>query len=153
MPRPRLSARRAVRSACRRRGLEREQDHIRRRENFAMIPTRRCGDDPSPDPRGSACFVRADGQRNLGQGLALQAKRGRGDEERRKAAANTLRRRSIKPWPIAWARHPALAKPRSSASFETARLPPATFPVLISYSLAYYHHSNMSRGKSGVADG
>src|SRR5215472_19328169 len=132
MPRPRLSARRAVRSACRRRVLEREHDHIRRREIFAVIPTRRCGDDPSPDPRGSACFVRADGQRNLGQDLALQAKGGRGDEERSKAAANTLRRRSTKLGPIAWTRHPAPAKPPSNASFETAHLPPASFPVSVS---------------------
>src|SRR5215470_4966701 len=72
-------------------------------ENSAGMLTGMYEAGPSPERRGSAFFVRADGQRKLAPDLAPHAKRGRGDEERRKAAANTLRRKSIKPWPIAWA--------------------------------------------------
>src|SRR5262245_19755491 len=113
-----------------------------------------CGASLSPDPRDSKSCVRASEQKIPGRDLALQATRDRDGERRHKAAANMPRKNRTAPCePICPTEFPVRASQASNASCETARRLLAMFPVLISYCLAYYHPSNMSRGKSGVAEG
>ncbi len=89
---------------------------------------------PSGDPRGSMCFARADGRRNLGPGPVNQPRNDRDVEENCKAAANTLRKIQKAPADL---RPPSRARrhetPRSNASFETKHRPPAEFPELPSW--------------------
>src|SRR5262249_29271133 len=108
----------------------------------------------SPDPRDSTSFFRASERKNLGPDLALRGTHDRDGGQKYTAVANMPRRNprvlSATMCPTAFPEH---AKRLSSASFETAHLPPAMSPVSISYRLAYYHRSNMSRAKSSVAEG
>src|SRR5215471_5752517 len=108
----------------------------------------------SPDPRDSTSFFRASGQKSLGPDLALRETHDRDGGQKYTAVANMPRRNprvlSATMCPTEFPEH---ARRLSSALFETAHLPPAMFPVSISYRVAYYHRSNMSRAKSSVAEG
>src|SRR5438874_2352831 len=99
-----------------------------------------CGADPSGDPPGSMCFVRADARKNLGPGPAHQRRNDRGAEENCKAAANTLRKiRKAPGEKRSLNRVPRREIPRSNASFETKHRLPAEFQGLPSWgqSVAY----------------
>src|SRR5215470_18618395 len=108
----------------------------------------------SPDPRDLTSFFRASEQKSPGPDLALRETHDRDGGQKYTAVANMPRRNprvlSATMRPTAFPQH---VRRVSSALFESAHLPPAMFPVSISYCLAYYHHSNMSRPKSGGADG
>ena len=99
-----------------------------------------CGADPSGDPPGSMCLVRADARKNLGPGPAHQRRNDRGAEENCKAAANTLRKiRKAPGEKRSLNRVPRRETPRSNASFETKHRLPAEFQGLPSWgqSVAY----------------
>ena len=96
----------------------------------------------SPGPRDSTSFVQASEQKSPGPDLALREMRDRDGGQKYTAVANMLRRSprvlSATMRPTAY---PERTRRLSNALFETAHLPPAMFPVSISYRLAYYHHS------------
>src|SRR5262249_42777425 len=99
-------------------------------------------------------FFRASEQKSLGPDPALRETRDRDGGQKYTAAANMPRKNPRVLFATTLATEfRAHARPLSSALFETAHLPPAMFPVSISYRLAYYQHSNMSRAKSGAAEG
>jgi hypothetical protein len=101
-----------------------------------------CAADPSGDPRGSTCFARADGRKNLGLGPVRQRRSDRGVEENCKAAANTLRKIQKAPGerkpPNRAPRHEI---PRSNASFETKHRPPVAFQGLPSWGQIVDHET------------
>src|SRR5215471_13686453 len=103
----------------------------------------------SPDPRDSTSFFRASEQKTPGPDPVPRKTHDRDGGQKYTAAANMPRRNprvlsaTMRP-----SEFPEHARRLSSALFETAHLPPAMFPVSISYRLAYYHHSNKSRAKS-----
>ena len=108
----------------------------------------------SPDPRDSTSFFRASEQKSPGPDLALRETHDRDGGQTYTAVANMLRKNpKVLSATMRPTEFPERTRQLSSALFETAHLPPAMFPVSISYRLAYYHHSNMSRAKSGVAEG
>jgi hypothetical protein len=109
-----------------------------------------CGASLCPGPRDSTSFVRVSERKSLGPDLALRETRDRDGGQKYTAAANMHRRNprvlSLTMRPTEF---PERTRRLSSALFETAHLPPAMFPVSISYCVAYYYPSNMSRAKSG----
>src|SRR5258708_21206801 len=101
-----------------------------------------CGAYLSGDPRGSMCFARADGRKNLGPGPAHQRRNDRGAEENCKAAANTLRKiRKAPGEPRPLNRVPRHEIPRSNASFETKHRLPVEFPELPSWEQSVLHET------------
>jgi len=101
-----------------------------------------CGADPSGDPRGSMCFVRADTRKNPGPSPAHQRRNDRGVEENCKAAANMLRKIQKapgEPRPLSRAR--PHETPRSNASFETKHRPPVAFQGLPSWVQSVAHET------------
>src|SRR5438552_17206589 len=93
-----------------------------------------CGAGPSPDRRDLTCFVQADEQKNLEQDPALQVTRVRDGAKTRKAAASRLRRNSKAPFElISPTEFVERVELKSSASFESQLLLPATFQVSVSW--------------------
>jgi hypothetical protein len=99
-----------------------------------------CVADPSGDPPGLMCLVRADEQKNLGPDLVHQRRSDRDGVENCKAAANTLRKIRIAPGVRqSLIRVPQHETPRSNASFETKHRLPAEFQGLPSWEQSVAH--------------
>jgi hypothetical protein len=87
-----------------------------------------CEADPFAGLRGSMCFPREDGRKNLGRGPVHQRKDGRDAEEKCKAAANTLRKiQKVPPGRMTPNRLSPHAVRPSNASFETKHRLPVAF--------------------------
>src|SRR5215467_4586354 len=108
----------------------------------------------SPDPHDSTSFFRASEQKSPGPDPALRETHDRDGGQMYTAVASMPRRNPrVLSATMRRTAFPERTRRLSSALFETAHLPPAMFPVSISYRLAYYHRTNMSRAKSGVVEG
>src|SRR5215472_10208993 len=84
--------------------------------NFEARLTERCGDVPFLDRHGSKFFRQVNRRKNLGPDPVRQQKDGRDDGEKRKVAANKLRKKQKAPPPIPVTTFPVRASRPSNAS-------------------------------------
>ena len=101
-----------------------------------------CEADPFAGPRGSMCFAREDGRKNLGRGPVHQRKDGPDGEEKCKAAANRLRKiQKVHPGRMTPNRLRPHAVRLSNASFETKHRLPVAFQGLPSWGQIVAHET------------